>query len=172
MSQLSPTVLAKLAALRAGKAVENKSVEAAPESTQISKESQNESQNQSISLAPSDDRQLVGSSVSSETSVGSIPVLKLTDKENISDINHLDFLSKLTELHEAIHKQHPQMPILLRTIHKQLMEDPELTTLLNEEAIGVVVTGLQIQTKTQLITIATKESKSKTPKVKLEADMF
>lgn len=76
-----------------------------------------------------------------------------------TEIDHLDFLAKLNSLQEAIHTQHPTMPVLLMQIHKQLRNDPELVTLLNEDAIGVVVKGLQIHTKTELVSQVMKETK-------------
>lgn len=76
-----------------------------------------------------------------------------------SEIDHLDFLAKLNALQDAIHTQHPTMPVLLMQIHKQLRTDPELVTLLNEDAIGVVVKGLQIHTKTELVSQVMKETK-------------
>jgi hypothetical protein len=87
--------------------------------------------------------------------------------------DHMEFLGKMNELRDRIHTQHPQMPQLLKTIHTQLSKDPECVTLLSEEAIGVIVRGLQVQTKTELVTATVKKaSASKTAKVKLSEDMF
>lgn len=66
-------------------------------------------------------------------------------------------------LQEALLTAHPQMPTLLRQIHAQLKADPTNVTLLSEEEIGVVVSGLKKQTQT---TIATSLSKSKTKSIK------
>lgn len=89
-----------------------------------------------------------------------------------TEIDHLDFLHKMNLLQEAIHKQHPTMPVLLMQIHKQLRADPELTSTLSEEGIGVIVKGLQIQTKTELVSVVVKESKSKKKKEPISLDMF
>ncbi len=89
-----------------------------------------------------------------------------------SEIDHIEFLSKMNSLREAIHTQHPTMPVLLMQIHKQLRADPELVTTLDEDAIGVIVKGLQIQTKTELMQVIIKESKTKAKKIPLSADMF
>jgi hypothetical protein len=89
-----------------------------------------------------------------------------------TEIDHLDFLSKMNRLAEAIHIKHPTMPVLLMQIHKQLRADPELVTTLDEDAIGIVVSGLQIVTKTELVSVALKESKTKAKKVAISVDMF
>ena len=71
--------------------------------------------------------------------------------------------SNILELQEALLKAHPQMPTLLRTIHSQLREDPDCVTLLDEEEIGMIVSGLKRQTATE---IAVAPSKAKTQKIK------
>lgn len=88
-----------------------------------------------------------------------------------SEIDHLDFIAKMNSLAGAIHKQHPLMPTLLQQIHKQLRSDPELVTTLDDEAIGIIVRGLQIQTKTELVVAATT-SKGKSKKVAVSVDML
>jgi hypothetical protein len=89
-----------------------------------------------------------------------------------TEIDHIDFLSKMNRLAEAIHTQHPTMPVLLMQIHKQLRADPELVTTLDEDGIGIIVKGLQIQTKTELVSVVVKESKSKKNKTPISVDMF
>ncbi len=103
------------------------------------------------------------------------PALTSTDvvgTAKTSEIDHLDFLHKMNLLQEAIHTQHPTMPVLLMQIHKQLRADPELTSTLSEEGIGVIVKGLQLQTKTELVSVVIKESKSKKKKEPISLDMF
>lgn len=66
-------------------------------------------------------------------------------------------------LQQALLNQHPTMPQLLRQIHQQLKADPTIVTLMSEEEIGIVVSGLKQQT---LTTIATSTAKSKTKSLK------
>jgi hypothetical protein len=65
---------------------------------------------------------------------------------------------KVAELRGQLLEQHPALPTLLREIHKTLRENPECVTLLEPEEVGVVVSGLLLQTQT---TIATKAATSK-----------
>lgn len=64
---------------------------------------------------------------------------------------------KVVSLQNAILEMHPQLPILLRTIHTQLMNDPEMVTVLSEEDIGIIVSGLSRQTKTEITTTPAKK---------------
>ncbi len=77
--------------------------------------------------------------------------------------------SQLTELQEKVADlqsklltAHPMIPVLLRTIHTQLLSDPEIVTLLSEEDIGVIVNGLKGQTNTEIATTLVKGAKSNT----------
>lgn len=89
-----------------------------------------------------------------------------------SELDHLDFLAKMNKLASAIQTAHPTMPVLLMQIHKQLRVDPELVTTLDEDAIGIIVSGLQIVTKTELVSVVVKESKSKAKKIAVTTDML
>jgi hypothetical protein len=54
-----------------------------------------------------------------------------------------------------------------------LRNDPELVTTLDEEGIGIIVRGLQIQTKTELVTQAVKDTSGRKKKsAALSTDMF
>ena len=66
---------------------------------------------------------------------------------------------KIAELSQMILAAHPRMPMLLRDIHTILKNDPDNVTLLSEEDIGVIVSGLKLQTKT-VITAAALGKKS------------
>lgn len=66
---------------------------------------------------------------------------------------------RIADLSELILKAHPRLPMLLHDIHKVLKNDPENVTLLSEEQIGIIVSGLKLQTKT-VITAAALGKKS------------
>lgn len=61
---------------------------------------------------------------------------------------------KIAELDEMIKAAHPRMPMLLRDIHSILKADPDNVTLLSESDIGVIVSGLKLQTKTTITAAA------------------
>lgn len=58
--------------------------------------------------------------------------------------------SSIAELQAAIHEAHPSMPTLLRDIHTKLKQDPTNVTLLDEEDIAILVSGLKIQTNVEI----------------------
>jgi len=59
--------------------------------------------------------------------------------------------SAILELQEKLLAQHPSMPILLRTIHKELQANPDVVTLLKDEERAIIIAGLEKFTKTELI---------------------
>lgn len=65
---------------------------------------------------------------------------------------------KLASLEEALLSSTPNMPSLLRDIHRNLKKDPDVVTLLSEEECSILVRSLKKQTATE---IATKAIKSK-----------
>jgi len=67
---------------------------------------------------------------------------------------------KIAELQEALLSAHPTMPLLLREIHKKLQADPAQVTLLSEEEISVIVSGLKLQTNVELASEKSKSSSS------------
>lgn len=69
--------------------------------------------------------------------------------------------SKIAELQTAILDRHPRMPILLREIHTVLRAQPENVTLLSEEEIAQIVSGLKVQTGVEFAASATKSSTNK-----------
>ena len=85
---------------------------------------------------------------------------------------------KVAALQAALLSAHPTMPVLLRTIHTQLRNDPELVTALSEEEIGQLVNCLKVQTRTEIVTTASKPASASSLKKQLKsaggssADMF
>jgi hypothetical protein len=65
---------------------------------------------------------------------------------------------KIASLQEAILNVHPSLPIILRDIHTLLKNDPANVTLLSEEEIGIIVSGLKKQTATEISATAMKQS--------------
>lgn len=84
--------------------------------------------------------------------------------------------SKIAELSETILAKHPRMPSLLREIHTTLRAQPENVTLLSEEQIQIIVSGLKVQTNTEFAQAALKSpsaNKSAVSKIKaLGSDAF
>lgn len=70
---------------------------------------------------------------------------------------------KVSDLQSQLLSQNPNLPMLLRDIHKQLAEDPQIVTILTEDDIGIIVSGLKKQTQTE---IATGVAKGKGKSVK------
>ena len=76
---------------------------------------------------------------------------------------------KVSALQEAILSKHPKMPILLQEIHKALKAQPENITLLGEEEIGIIVSGLEIQTGYELAASMTKGSGKSSTAAKIKS---
>jgi len=70
---------------------------------------------------------------------------------------------KILSLQTALLESHPTMPGLLREIHTTLKANPDCVTLLSDDEVGVIVSGLKKQTATE---IATSALKTKTKAVK------
>lgn len=81
-------------------------------------------------------------------------------QENLSAY---EIKEKVLALQESMLSSHPQMPTLLRQIHTQLRADPEIVTLLSEDEISIIVSGLMKQTQTELV-VASVKSKTKSLK--------
>ena len=89
--------------------------------------------------------------------------------------NGFELREKVGQLASAILEKNPKMPTLLREIHSALRAQPENVTLLSEEDISVIVSGLSVQTNVAFAQSATKPAaaKSLTAKIKsLGADAF
>jgi hypothetical protein len=91
----------------------------------------------------------------------------LTDAEILKE--------KVLALSSAILAKHPTMPTLLREIHTTILKYPEQVTLLNESDIGIIVSGLQLQTGTTLAASVSKPAAAKSVAAKIKqlgADAF
>lgn len=92
-----------------------------------------------------------------------------------TDTEAFQLKEKVASLSELILSKHPRMPTLLREIHTTIRSYPEQVTLLSEEDISIIVSGLQVQTATTFAASATKPAavKSVTAKIKsLGVDAF
>lgn len=75
--------------------------------------------------------------------------------------SHLEISIKIAELEDALKAAHPLMPTLLRDIHRNLQQDPEIVTLLTSEEVSIIVRGLSAQTSTTITTSIIKGGKGK-----------
>lgn len=79
-----------------------------------------------------------------------------------------DIKEKIATLQSHLLSSHPLIPTLLRTIHQQLKADPEVVTLLDEDEIKVVVSGLQHVTKISLLAAAPAPKKKSLKNMSLD----
>jgi len=82
---------------------------------------------------------------------------------------------KVLSLSTMILEKHPKMPTLLREIHTTIRQYPEQVTLLSEEEIGIIVSGLTVQTNATFASAATKPAAAKSLAAKIKtlgADAF
>lgn len=75
---------------------------------------------------------------------------------------------KIASLQSALLERHPRMPTLLAEIHTTLRAQPENVTLMTEEEIRVIVSGLEKQTNTFLADVVSKSKKSASTATKLK----
>jgi hypothetical protein len=75
---------------------------------------------------------------------------------------------RVASLATAILERHPTMPTLLREIHTTLSKYPEQVTLLEEDEINIIVSGLSVQTNTTFATAATKPAAAKSLAAKIK----
>ena len=71
---------------------------------------------------------------------------------------------KIQELYDSVQSTLPGMPTLLRDIHANLKQDPELVTLLSPEQVSIIVSGLSKQTATTITTAVLTGGKGKSLK--------
>jgi len=85
-----------------------------------------------------------------------------------NEFNALQLKGKIAELQEQILAVHPRMPTLLREIHTLLKSDPTNITLLDEDDISIIVSGLKKQTQVEISQATLKTSAKKLSKVTLD----
>lgn len=78
---------------------------------------------------------------------------------------------KLAQLEEQLLSATPNMPMLLRDIHRQLKADPAIVTLLSEEECAILVKGLKKQTATEIVTKAKAKPKKAMAKMEVGLDL-
>jgi hypothetical protein len=78
--------------------------------------------------------------------------------------SHTHIQMKIAELSQALTSSHPSMPTLLRDIHQNLKQDPDIVTLLSSEEVSIIVSGLSKQTQTTITTSILSSNKGKSLK--------
>lgn len=71
---------------------------------------------------------------------------------------------KLANLEQALLDGTPNMPTLLRDIHRHLKKDPDIVTILSNEECSILVRGLVKQTNTEITTAVIKKAPTKAMK--------
>lgn len=95
----------------------------------------------------------------------------MTTESTESTQLNIEIKAKLDDLQAALLASDPQMPTLLRDIHRVLKAQPDQVTLMTENEVAIVVAGLQKQTNTNLaeLTLSRGKSASKLTRAKLAA---
>ena len=65
---------------------------------------------------------------------------------------------QIAQLENALKENHPQMPLLLKQLNKQLREDAAVVTMLDDEEIGILVSGCLRQAQVTISTAKTKKT--------------
>ena len=83
-----------------------------------------------------------------------------SNTSNIPD-QAFEVREKLAQLEAALLESTPNMPTLLRDIHRNLKADPDLVTILTEEECSVLVNGLKKHTATEIAATVVKKKPKK-----------
>jgi hypothetical protein len=78
---------------------------------------------------------------------------------------------KLAQLEASLLAGTPNMPVLLRDIHRTLKADPDVVTILSEEECNILVRGLKKQTATEIAIGAVKGKKKSMSKMQVGLDL-
>jgi hypothetical protein len=85
-----------------------------------------------------------------------------------TQFNTIQLKEKIAALQNAILTVHPTLPIILKDIHTLLKSDPSNITLLDEDDISTIVSGLKKQTATEITQATLKKSTKSLSKVSLD----
>jgi len=80
---------------------------------------------------------------------------------SVSETRLYTIREKLAELEQSLLNKTPNMPTLLRDIHRQLKNDPDIVTILSEDEINILVSGLKKQTGVEISTAVLKQPNKK-----------
>jgi hypothetical protein len=90
------------------------------------------------------------------------------NQQTDTQFNTIQLKEKIAALQNAILTVHPTLPIILKDIHTLLKNDPSNITLLDEDDITVIVSGLKKQTATEITQATLKKSTKSLSKVSLD----
>lgn len=91
---------------------------------------------------------------------GGIPAAKSVELSGAKQIKYQEISDNIFALREAIHGAHPKMPGLLQEIWKTLQSYPEQVTLLEEDQMEIIISGLEKVVDTDLANITIKSATS------------
>jgi hypothetical protein len=84
-----------------------------------------------------------------------------------NEFDTLQLKEKIQSLQDCIINAHPRLPILLKEIHTILKNDPANVTVLGEEEIAAIISGLKKQTATEITQSTLKKTKASLSKTTL-----
>jgi hypothetical protein len=113
----------------------------------------------SVNIHSSDDASLHGSGTGNDGSnSGNVPDVERVVKPRKTH----PIAMEMAEIEAALNERVPGFVSILSTIHKKLRADPNIVTLLDDEEIGVIVSGLEKHTNVTIVApSAIKAAKSK-----------
>lgn len=80
-------------------------------------------------------------------------------------------IMELAELEQQLNDRIPDFRLTLRNIHQKLRQDPDIVTILSEEEIGLIVTGLATHANAEIVAPkAAKAARAAAKKTPISAD--
>lgn len=110
---------------------------------------------------------MTGTGITAGTAIASI---KANTAISTSD-QAFEVREKLAQLEQSLLANTPNMPELLRDIHRNLKKDASLVTLLSPEECSILVRGLKKHTMTEIATSAVKKKPKKSLKSMTVGDL-